>query len=445
MSSGDTASNSPLPIQGADSDLSKEIIIDRTGMVREDMPQGVPIVSSANGSALSSARHKSEQISKILRNIATREFSPTTHKVFSRTFGLKEVEQMVGRTGNNIRRAESGGELPQRERNPSNNRREPYTLEEVNAMRDHFGTRPRRAPTEMPAVIAFQNFKGGCGKSTLAVHGAQSLALKGYRVLMIDCDPQGSASMMFGMNPGLRAYLEPTEEDEPTLSDYLQLETDRFASLIRKSYFPGIDIIPTSLELFNAEYSIAAAMTRSPEVVSLLKDGIHSVWQDYDFVILDPPPALGMLSISVFYAANAMLIPLRPTMTDFQSTGEFCTMLEQNIDALERNGFSVSYQYNLMLVNALDEQKVAEQEISQAISRTFTSDHRCDTMMRSSAEIGSAGKSLETVYDLRGATASSDTYKRCLTWMDKLYTEIETRTRRGWDSHRDALRNEAAL
>ena len=68
-------------------------------------------------------------------------------------------------------------------------------------MRDLFGTRPRRAETDPALVVAVQNFKGGVGKSTLVCHLAQSLALKGYRVAVIDCDSQASTTTVFGFNP----------------------------------------------------------------------------------------------------------------------------------------------------------------------------------------------------------------------------------------------------
>ena len=70
-------------------------------------------------------------------------------------------------------------------------------------MRGTFGTRPWRAPSDPVSILAIQNFKGGVGKSTTAVHLAQNLAIRGYRVLLIDCDSQASATTLFGYVPDL--------------------------------------------------------------------------------------------------------------------------------------------------------------------------------------------------------------------------------------------------
>ena len=82
-------------------------------------------------------------------------------------------------------------------------RRVGYSLTEVNEMRAVFGTQPWRSAGDPVAVIAVQNFKGGVGKSTVATHLAQYLAIKGYRVCLIDCDSQGSATALFGYAPDL--------------------------------------------------------------------------------------------------------------------------------------------------------------------------------------------------------------------------------------------------
>src|SRR3546814_18500284 len=68
-------------------------------------------------------------------------------------------------------------------------------------MREVFGTRPWRAATDTPAIISISNFKGGVAKTTLALHAAQHFAIRGYRVLLVDCDSQASTPMMFGYRP----------------------------------------------------------------------------------------------------------------------------------------------------------------------------------------------------------------------------------------------------
>src|SRR3546814_5212420 len=94
------------------------------------------------------------------------------------TFTIAQAADLIGRTTSAIRVAESDGRLPEQPRNDFG-RRENYTLEQLNQMREVFGTQPHRGPEDEPLVIPFQNFKGGVGKSTLAIHAAQYLAMRG--------------------------------------------------------------------------------------------------------------------------------------------------------------------------------------------------------------------------------------------------------------------------
>src|SRR5277367_1036820 len=124
-------------------------------------------------------------------------------------YSITRTAELVGRTGAAIRDAEKDGRLPNVPRTHSG-RRVGYTLSEVNAMRLVFGTQPWRAASDPLSIIAVQNFKGGVGKSTVSVHLAQYLATRGYRVCLIDCDSQGSSTMMMGYVPDLDINEEDT-------------------------------------------------------------------------------------------------------------------------------------------------------------------------------------------------------------------------------------------
>ena len=117
-------------------------------------------------------------------------------------FPITRAAELVGRTSAAIRDAEKDGRLPAVERTATG-RRVGYTLAEINQMREVFGTRPWRAAGDPLSVIAVQNFKGGVGKSTVSSHLAQYLAIRGYRVCLIDCDSQGSSTALFGYVPDL--------------------------------------------------------------------------------------------------------------------------------------------------------------------------------------------------------------------------------------------------
>lgn len=378
-------------------------------------------------------------------------FSPESQKIFNRRWKIGKAADMAGTSRQLIRIREKQKELPPR---TSAHAATGYTLDEINHIRDVMGTRPRRADTDRPMVLSFSTFKGGCGKTTMSVHCAQYLALKGYRVLYIDCDPQASATTLFGINPdlpvpGMAPSSAELNEDEEgidyTMAEFIAGYFDEFVACIRESYFPGIDLVPADLELNNAEYELVRTVNDDPSQLNVLRDGIRSVWHNYDVIILDPPPALGLLSLSVMNAAEALIIPLRPSLVDYASTRKFIKMMKNNLASMINAELPVGYDFETFLVNNVDESKSAHHEVIDAMRTMFTSKDLIDAMMKDSAEIDNAGKDLMTVYDLPGPTTSRETYNRCIKYLDRVNGEIETRIRRTWPSHIPQLRAEAQI
>ncbi|MEL6965285.1 MAG: AAA family ATPase, partial [Pseudomonadota bacterium] len=299
-------------------------------------------------------------------NLKDRAFSPDSRKVLDRRWRIGQVAQMVGRSTQAIRDKQSKGIVPR----PEGSSAYVYDLEHINLLRDEFGTRPARAPDEEPAVLAFQTFKGGAGKSTLAVHFAQYMALKGYRCALIDCDPQGTASTLFASHPALAVADKLDADDDAldySLEEYMQEDFSDFSRCIRASYFPGVDIIPAGLSLNNADYYLAANIQNDPALLNRLKEGIQSVWHAYDVIVLDPPPALGLLSLSVMNAANCLAIPVKPTVIDFASTWQFLEMTFDNISVLQRSGIPPFYHFDAFVVNNMSDSKSAHVDITSAM------------------------------------------------------------------------------
>ena len=250
----------------------------------------------------------------VIQRLRERVFAPGSQKSLDLSFNVRTAAEMVGRTEKAIRDAEADGRLPEPDKDPATGRRTGYSLADVNRMREVFGTLPHRAPSDPALVLAIQNFKGGVGKSTVVVHLAQYLALKGYRVCVIDCDSQASTTSVFGLNPDV-----DVDEDEDTLYPFFQHGgPDSLHYALRATYWPGIAMIPANLGLYDAEYEFAARMVQEQSfVLDKLRAGVESISDQFDVILLDPPPALGMISLSVLRAANALVIPAPPNNIDF--------------------------------------------------------------------------------------------------------------------------------
>lgn len=146
-------------------------------------------------------------------------------------------------------------------------------------------------------VIAIANQKGGVGKTTSCVNLAASLCETRKRVLLIDLDPQGNATMGSGINKNDLKY---------TANEVL-LNTVKISAAILKDTPGGYDLLPGNGDLTAAEISLIA----QPQREQRLKNALQEVLAQYDFVLLDCPPALNMLTLNALVAANSLLIPMQ--------------------------------------------------------------------------------------------------------------------------------------
>ena len=354
-------------------------------------------------------------------------------------FSMTRTAELVGRTPAAVREAEKDGRLPVIERTQTG-RRIGYTLPEVNAMRGVFGTRPWREAADPLAVIAVQNFKGGVGKSTVSVHLAQYLAMRGYRVCLIDCDSQGSSTTMLGYVPDL-----DIEEDDTLYPFIRNAEMSSLSYAVRETHWDGLWLIPANLRLYSAEYELAARIASSGGMLlNRLGEGITSIAEHFDIVILDPPPALGTVSLSVMRAANALLVPVPPTVVDFTSTTSFLAMLHESMATLEERGLPIELKWMRFLATRADEQKSMQRELLQMM-RTLFGDSMLRAVLRDSAEIDNASARMMSVYELEQPVTSRETYMRCINFLNSVNAEIETQIRLTWPSHAGRLRAEGVL
>jgi chromosome partitioning protein len=146
-------------------------------------------------------------------------------------------------------------------------------------------------------VIAMCNQKGGVGKTTTTINLAAALAEYGRKVLIVDFDPQGAASVGLGISP---------HELDRTVYDLLVDRHAVIGELIRPTEVPGLDVLPANIDLSAAEVQLVSEVARE----SILGRVLRPVLDDYDVVLIDCQPSLGLLTVNALTAAHGVLIPL---------------------------------------------------------------------------------------------------------------------------------------
>jgi chromosome partitioning protein len=168
---------------------------------------------------------------------------------------------------------------------------------------DHTHDHVRSDPDGVPergehaaSIFAIVNQKGGVGKSTTAVNLAASLGEAGSRALLIDLDPQGNATSGFGLS----------KQRDDCIYDAL-LEDVPLEQLIEPCAIEHVFVVPATIQLAGAEIELVSAMNREARLRSILRP----VVEDFDFILIDCPPSLGLLTINALSAAEGLVIPIQ--------------------------------------------------------------------------------------------------------------------------------------
>ena len=171
----------------------------------------------------------------------------------------------------------------------------------------------------LPRVIAIANQKGGVGKTTTTINLGACLAELGFRTLIIDLDPQGNASTGLGIeNRGIETSMYHVIMHEVPLEN-----------CIEPSSVKNLFVAPASLDLAGAEIELVPAFSRE----NRLRKAIHAVLDDYDYVLIDCPPSLGLLTVNGLNAAFEVLVPIQCEYYALEGLGQ----LLRNVDLVKRN------------------------------------------------------------------------------------------------------------
>lgn len=177
-------------------------------------------------------------------------------------------------------------------------------------------------PAPSPRILCLANQKGGVGKTTTAINLGTALAAIGEKVLLVDLDPQGNASTGLGVSQNDRAI---------TSFDVLLGECD-LSDAVRATAVPGFDLLPASMDLLGIEVELAdnpRRMHRLADALAALPDLQASGGGHYQYVLIDCPPSLNMLTLNAMVAAQSVLVPLQCEFFALEGLSQLTQTIEQ--------------------------------------------------------------------------------------------------------------------
>ncbi|CUH98454.1 MULTISPECIES: AAA family ATPase [Leisingera] len=412
--------------------------------------------------------------------IRQQTFSPEMEKTLRR-FSSWEVAELIFRVNQSTLRGRLATDpsLPQGHVEEDGRQRW-YSLEEINELRRRIKINrksllPKRPAGKRALRVAISNFKGGAGKSTVALHFAHAAALDGYRVLCVDFDPQATLSHSMGLSDVTEDYtvwgimardlVRETERMNavsqgaesgtalpqrqlPDAITGMGLQDLRVSDFVKPTSWPTIDIIPSCANAAFVEFASAQYRHLNPEwsffaAVSRYLDQLPA--EDYDLMIFDCPPAIGYQSMNAVFAADMLYIPSGPGYWEYDSTTSFIGQLSEALEDLSAfNGVVPAGTFALpkvfqdvrFLLTRYESGNDLHRAMRSAFMKVFEG-RMTEHPIEMTRAVEQSGRFLSSIYEIDYREMTRETWRRARASFDQAYDEFKAYALEAWENLED--------
>jgi chromosome partitioning protein len=389
-----------------------------------------PLRASINLAALEAV---AESSATIVQQVRSNMLAPESRKKPPR-FNSTQLADLCGIERTKIPYLSKKGNLPVGQKD---GQRLEWTLSEVRQWVHEFRADFQRDPKlAAAAVITVANFKGGVSKTTTAAALAQGLSLRGHKVLVIDTDPQGSLTTLFGVLPDTEV------EEDQTILPLCMGVSDNIMPAVRPTYWDGIDMVAAAPLLFNAEFLLPSRQKTEKdfEFWRVLENGLSAEATDYyDVIIIDTPPALSYITINALMAAQGVLMPLPPNALDFASSQQFWNLTTEVMSGLLKSkGMDKKFNFIDVVLSRVDRSDVVSAAVRQWITAAYGGMVLPVEIPKTSIA-ASASAEFGTVYDVDQSSVQAKTLKRARDAYDQLVDYVEMQVLGIWSNDKELM------
>ena len=381
---------------------------------------------------LQSIREQAERATSILAQARGHMLAPDSRKT-PPLFSATQLSDRLGLERSQYEyRVRNPAGLPPGRLNATGARRE-FTLAEMRQWAQHYRQDHLRPKGAEAITISTAHFKGGSSKTTTASTLAQGLSMRGHKVLVIDVDPQGSMTTLFG-------YLPAAEVDvEQTLLPLFSGDEIDLQYAVRPTYWDGVDLVPASSALFSAEFILPTRQLKekSFQFWRTLDFGLDTLRTTYDVIICDTPPSLSFLTVNALMASDGIVMPLPPNNLDFASSAQFWDLFKDLADDFAERGAGKDFAFiNVLLSKVKYAAPKDNTGQSTAIIREWIQAAYAERVLPVEIPdveaVRTASKEFGTVYDASRDNVSTRTFKSAFEAYDRFVDLIEQQMETFW-------------